>query len=220
MLEKIKDFFYTSSPSPSLDAPLPEALTYTDRLRLMVGSPLKGFPTDVTLWADIKNKSIQELARDYEINYEQAIVLSQSLLLLYELSDGAGLHGKKKAPGQAKDWARLPEVEKIVRQKREHLMMFIVDAEGNYTDHLIGIGTRDYCYLPPFPSMKSLYQQMNGKYFLLVHNHPTKNAFPSDSDIEATEAVLEFARANGMWFKNHIIVSRSGYYSMARNGHF
>lgn len=53
---------------------------------------------------------------------------------------------------------------------------------------------------------------------ILVHNHPSGNLKPSQSDIDLTNKTKEAAKLLDITVLDHIIVSSSGYYSFADEG--
>lgn len=46
--------------------------------------------------------------------------------------------------------------------------------------------------------------------FLLVHNHPSGDPTPSDSDIATTKALSEAAEIMGIQFLDHVVIARDG----------
>lgn len=54
--------------------------------------------------------------------------------------------------------------------------------------------------------------------FLLVHNHPSGRAFPSDDDLISTKVLLEEAARLKITLKDHLIIAHDGYYSFNDNG--
>lgn len=54
----------------------------------------------------------------------------------------------------------------------------------------------------------------NGYYFYVIHNHPNDIIFPSDNDIIFTEELLRFSSKIGFILLDHLIIGRSGYYSL------
>jgi len=54
----------------------------------------------------------------------------------------------------------------------------------------------------------------------LVHNHPSGDPTPSKADIEATRRVAAAAELMKVRLHDHLIVTRSGYSSLKRLGHF
>lgn len=54
---------------------------------------------------------------------------------------------------------------------------------------------------------------MNASYLLVAHNHPGGDVTPSAADIEVTERLKEACATIGIPLVDHIIVSKSGYFS-------
>lgn len=48
----------------------------------------------------------------------------------------------------------------------------------------------------------------------MVHNHPSGDPTPSAADIDMTRQIVDAARPLGVQVHDHIIVGRSGYFSM------
>ena len=59
----------------------------------------------------------------------------------------------------------------------------------------------------------------NASSVALMHNHPSGNLEPSDTDIEGTEIMHAALSLIGIDLIDHIIVSREGYRSLARDGY-
>ena len=53
----------------------------------------------------------------------------------------------------------------------------------------------------------------NGYYFYLIHNHPNNTFLPSDADVLFTKKIEEKAKQIHVKLLDHIIISKSGYYS-------
>ena len=53
----------------------------------------------------------------------------------------------------------------------------------------------------------------NGYYFYLVHNHPNDSFLPSEADIAITKKIEEKTRYFNVKMLDHIIVSKTGYFS-------
>lgn len=53
-----------------------------------------------------------------------------------------------------------------------------------------------------------------GKNFVLIHNHPSGDVTPSESDINTTSRIKEGAKIPGLNFADHIIIGHGeSYYS-------
>lgn len=53
---------------------------------------------------------------------------------------------------------------------------------------------------------------------IMVHNHPSGDPSPSDTDIAFTRRVLKMARTMGLVFVDHVIIGAGTYYSFAEEG--
>ncbi len=53
----------------------------------------------------------------------------------------------------------------------------------------------------------------NGKYFYIVHNHPTGDLNPSSQDIEFTSTLIKESQKIGIVLLDHLIISQDGYFS-------
>ena len=53
----------------------------------------------------------------------------------------------------------------------------------------------------------------NGYYFYLIHNHPNNTFLASDADVLFTKKIEEKAKQIHVKLLDHIIISKSGYYS-------
>lgn len=195
--------------------------SYLDRLRFIVGAPLPKFPSDVQRWREEQTKPPSQLAKEYGITMEKAYVLQQTLWLIHEVAFGNGIHRTQQAPTTAAGWHRIPEVEALEDLPQEHLVMFVVNRDGHYSDHLLAIGSETRCPVPKVEQVANIYREMEGAYFILVHNHPSGVPTPSDDDIEVTEYLRRYAAEHGMNFHDHLIVAaRGAWHSMKQGGFF
>ena len=55
---------------------------------------------------------------------------------------------------------------------------------------------------------------------ILVHNHPSAVSIPSNADVNVTKEVFNVLKSLGVKLADHIIISKSGYLSMARTNSF
>lgn len=58
----------------------------------------------------------------------------------------------------------------------------------------------------------------NASNFIMLHNHPSGNPEPSDSDVKLTKEYAEAGRLLSIPLLDHIVVTRDGYTSLADNG--
>ena len=53
----------------------------------------------------------------------------------------------------------------------------------------------------------------NAYYFYLIHNHPNNTGYPSETDIDFTNKMIQKARNINVELLDHLIISQRGYYS-------
>lgn len=59
---------------------------------------------------------------------------------------------------------------------------------------------------------------IKAKGIVIAHNHPSDDSSPSSFDIELTKNIVEGCKHIGISFIDHIIVSKSNYYSFKSSG--
>lgn len=59
--------------------------------------------------------------------------------------------------------------------------------------------------------------ELNAKYVILAHNHPSGKISPSESDYKITEKVQEALKVIDVQVQDHIIVGGDNYFSFANN---
>jgi DNA repair protein RadC len=64
----------------------------------------------------------------------------------------------------------------------------------------------------------SILLKANASSFLLAHNHPSRSLKPSNDDIELTRNLVKAGRLLDIALLDHLIVSDTGYLSMADEG--
>jgi DNA repair protein RadC len=60
--------------------------------------------------------------------------------------------------------------------------------------------------------------ELNAKYVILAHNHPSGKISPSESDYKITEKIQEALKVIDVQIQDHIIVGGDKYFSFANNG--
>lgn len=80
----------------------------------------------------------------------------------------------------------------------------------------VAIGGIDGIYTREFEVIRSAVA-LNAYGVIVVHNHPSGNPEPSDTDISFTKELLFLAETGGMNFYDHIIIGNNNYYSIDEN---
>lgn len=110
--------------------------------------------------------------------------------------------------------------EKYMGEKRECVYCISLDSKNQmiHTD-LISIGTVNFSVAHPREIFQSAIKN-SAVSIILVHNHPSGDLQPSVEDINLTRKVEQSGNIIGIKLADHIIVSRTNYYSLKENQYF
>ena len=104
--------------------------------------------------------------------------------------------------------------------KKEHLVGLYLDAQnGLVHKETISIGSLNTTRTHPREILHPAIEHL-ALGFLLVHNHPSGSADPSDEDVAFTRAVHRAAETVGIEMYDHLIVTKSGFTSLRERGAF
>ncbi len=99
---------------------------------------------------------------------------------------------------------------------QEHLYAIYYNTKGKVINyHLISIGTNNCCVC----DTKELFKwavKLQASAFILVHNHPSGEPYPSAEDISVTRIVNTQAKIFDLLLLDHIIIGRT-YFSFSKN---
>jgi DNA repair protein RadC len=84
-------------------------------------------------------------------------------------------------------------------------------------DELQARGTIDHTPVYPREVIKRALE-LDASALIMVHNHPSGDTTPSQSDIDMTKRIRDIARPLSIELHDHVIVGRKGYYSFKSNG--
>jgi DNA repair protein RadC len=102
--------------------------------------------------------------------------------------------------------------------KKEHFVAFYLDSQNNLIERkIISIGILDSTLIHPRevfePAIKLLASNI-----IIVHNHPSGQLKPSQSDLDITNRVIEAGKILGINILDHIIVSEKNFFSFKDEG--
>jgi DNA repair protein RadC len=104
------------------------------------------------------------------------------------------------------------------KKQKEHLYALYLNNDNRVIgDKLISLGQSVQTSL----DVKDVTQTAvltDASAVILVHNHPSGNCEPTESDLEATEQLQGCLERFGVSLLDHVIISRNGSYSMKRRG--
>ena len=115
----------------------------------------------------------------------------------------------------AKDFCRL----QIGNEKDEVFAVLFLDSQlKNLGFKIFFYGTVNECSIHLRPIVRHALE-LNAAKMILVHNHPSGNSTPSESDIHVTKDFVKFFRKINCDILDHLIVSPIGVCSLNELGH-
>lgn len=164
--------------------------------------------------AKMKQASLEELQKVKGIGFATACKLQaafklgeKSLVFRDEQS------GKIKTPEDIYNLLK----EELVGKKKEHFKLLSLSAGSriiNIED--ISVGTLNASLVHPREIFYSAIKN-SAASIILVHNHPSGEASPSEDDIETTKRIIEAGKIMGIEVLDHIIIGREGFFSLKKN---
>lgn len=96
----------------------------------------------------------------------------------------------------------------------EQAWVLALDSELKLIEfNLTSKGTVNFCQIHPRDIFRFVISK-NASNFILAHNHPSGNAFPSPEDIKFTKKILKLAVLHEIPFLDHVILTKTGATSM------
>lgn len=83
--------------------------------------------------------------------------------------------------------------------------------------HTISVGTTDRALIHPREVFAEAVTE-HASSIICCHNHPAGKCFPSEADIASTKVLLSAAKVLGITFMDHIIITKSKFYSFLEHG--
>ena len=107
--------------------------------------------------------------------------------------------------------------DKIGYKNQEHFYCIYLDnSKRIITEKLLFIGTINYSVVHPREVFKEAYIT-SASAIICVHNHPSGNVIPSKQDLEVTNNLVSVGNILGIKVVDHIIISKTNYYSFLEN---
>jgi DNA repair protein RadC len=107
---------------------------------------------------------------------------------------------------------------KMAHMEREQFRVLFLDRRNRLmADEALQTGTVDHVPVYPREVVKRALE-LNASALILVHNHPSGGATPSEEDIAMTRLIHTGADALGLVLHDHLIVGRGKSYSFRSHG--
>jgi DNA repair protein RadC len=114
-----------------------------------------------------------------------------------------------------KNWQALIDYASILLKDLNHEafhVLFLNKKNQLLEDDLMGIGEDNYV----FASSKAIAKKallLSASSVILLHNHPSGDSSPSESDIRVTNQIISTLKKLEIKVIDHLIISPSGYFS-------
>lgn len=111
-----------------------------------------------------------------------------------------------------------PYVLDIRTAKKEHFVALYLNARNQLIQkEIISVGTINASLVHPREVFEPAIRLVSSS-IILIHNHPSGSAEPSDADVAVTKRLVEAGKLLGIDVMDHIIVTRNSMYSFKEKG--
>jgi len=159
---------------------------------------------------NIKKASIEELCQVKGIGFATACKLKASFKLGEKAQITPTKYGQKiESP---KDVFKLLKND-LGDKKKEHFKILSLDSRNKLISiDDVSIGTINANLVHPREVFKTAIQHL-AVSIVIVHNHPSGDPEPSEDDLEITKRITEVGKLIGINVLDHIIVTRTKFFS-------
>jgi len=214
---KIKDLPKIDRPREKLEKYGPEKLSDSELLDSFLRTGSKGINV-VELARKILGKfsgsglakaSFKELKNTFGLGAAKAC----EIVACFELGRRLLQNKKSQIYLTPKDvWNELKDIRD---NKKEHFVIFFLDARNQEIKReIISVGSLNANLIHPRevfePAVRHLAAQV-----ILAHNHPAGDPMPSKEDSEITKQLVDAGKLLGIEIKDHVIVSKTNFFSFA-----
>jgi len=103
------------------------------------------------------------------------------------------------------------------KETEEFHVLFLDRRNMLIADEVMGVGTVDHVPVYPREVLKRALE-LNSCAIILVHNHPSGDPTPSESDVEMTKLIKQAADSLAITLHDHLIIGASGETSFVSKG--
>jgi len=109
-------------------------------------------------------------------------------------------------------------VDELQNKTKEYFYALFLDTKNRILkEELVSIGTLNESLIHPRELFNSAVQASCNSV-IIVHNHPSGDCVPSDSDKEVTKVLVEAGDIMGIKVLDHVIIGKEGFMSLKESG--
>jgi DNA repair protein RadC len=213
--DRLRDRFVKSGADALQDYELMEMILFAAIPRRDVKPLAKNLLTAFGGIAGVLSASPEELKKVKGLSENSAVLLKT----VYALTQRMLLAEIVKKP-VLNSWQKLLDYCHVAmaHEKREHFRVLFLNRKNQLMlDEVQQTGTVDHAPVYPREIVKRALE-IGATALILVHNHPSGDPAPSDSDITITQEIIRAAGALDILVHDHLIIARSGYTSFKSLG--
>ncbi len=198
------------------------ALNDVELLALIIGSGSAHFSVlDISeeILKTYKSLANFSLENYYGISKIKGLKKSKSLLLLamFEFHKRVSKENASNSESFTSSFDIYQKYYHLSMESQEVLLLIILNKKDKIIKEIeLYRGTSSSIEV----SIKEIISEIligKGSSFVIIHNHPSDNYLPSQDDIISTELLKRKSADLDIKFKDHIIITKEGYYSFKDN---
>lgn len=214
-MAKIKDIPKVERPREKLLKYGTDSLSKTDLLAILLGSGIKGANVQ-----KLSNQIIKKFGKTFldvtidELRTISGIGEAKSLQIVSAISLVKRFFDENKDEIVIKSSQDILSLSYELRdKKKEYLVCFYLNARNELIKkETISVGTVDKSLFHPREIFHPAIE-LNASSIILIHNHPTGNATPSQNDKEIVKKITESGNLIGIKVIDFLIISKNDSYS-------
>ena len=217
-MKRIRELYDGDRPREKLAAKGPKALKNEELIAVLLGSGVRG-------------KDVRKLAREIvglldrsfdDLTLEKLLAVhglgpakASQILAAIELSRRYLIRTHRKITSAADAYDVL---KSYAAKNREHFLAMTLDGASHIIEtRVVTIGILNQSLVHPREVFADAIAD-RAAGILVAHNHPSGTLEPSRADITITDRLKEVGRLVGIELLDHLILTKTGYYSFADEG--
>ncbi|MCX6741396.1 MAG: DNA repair protein RadC [Candidatus Parcubacteria bacterium] len=214
---RIKDLPKIDRPREKLERYGPERLSNSELLAILLGTGSKGINV-----VELSNKILKKFsgaglakatAKELKNTFGLGSAKACEIVACFEL--GRRLLQNKQSVLLLSPQDVWNELKDIRDNKKEHFVIFFLDTRNQEIKReVISIGSLNANLVHPRevfePAVRHLAAQI-----IIAHNHPAGDPSPSQEDYDITKQLVDAGKILGIELKDHVIVSKTKFFSFA-----
>ncbi|MCR4940094.1 MAG: DNA repair protein RadC [Treponemataceae bacterium] len=189
------------------------SLTDKELVMILLGTGIKGIP--VGILSDDVLEAIENTAQN-ELQAQLSSIAGmgpgKTTIILAAVELGRRLAAKNslriKKPSDI-----IPFIQSYALKQEEHFLCITLSSSHEIKKvNLISKGILNKSLVHPREIFADPITD-RAAAIILAHNHPSGDALPSEQDVEATQKILEASRIIGIQLLDHIIITKTDYFS-------